>query len=69
MQITPEWLESISDEPGLTPGQKKLLDIWASRQAFAGFGLLPDQVATFLEGCRGYRGIPQHVRDLLANKA
>lgn len=63
MQITDEWLASISDEHGLTPGQIKLLEIWRERQAFVGYGLLPDQVATFLEGCKGYRGMPQSLRD------
>lgn len=69
MQITPEWLESISDEQGLTPGQQRLLAIWQERQAFVGFGFLPDQVAVFLEGCRGYRGMPQSLRDMLSTKA
>ena len=62
MQITEEWLASIGDEDGLTPGQCKLLAIWKARQAFVGYGYLPDQVAVFLEGCKGYRGLPEHVR-------
>lgn len=63
MQITDGWLESISDADGLTPGQCKLLDLWAEKQAFVGFGYLPDQVAVFLEGCKGYRRIPDGLRE------
>lgn len=65
MQITQEWLDSISDEDGLTRGQLKLLEIWKERQAYVGYDMLPDQVAVFLEGCRGYRGMPQSLRDWL----
>jgi len=65
MQITPQWLEKIADEQGLTRGQQQLLAIWKARQGFAGFDHLPDQVARVIEGCRGYRGIPQNVRELM----
>lgn len=56
MQITEEWLASIQDDQGLTPGQQKLLKIWADRQHFVGYGYLPDLVAHFIAGCKGYRG-------------
>ena len=56
MIITPEWLESIQDEHGLTRGQTQLLDIWKKRQAFVGYDHLPDVVANFLMMCKGYRG-------------
>ncbi len=56
MQITPEWIESIQDEYGLTRGQAKLLDIWEIR---VGPGYLPDQVANFLALCKGYRGVKE----------
>jgi hypothetical protein len=68
MQITDEWLASISDDHGLTPGQSQLLAIWKARQAFAGYGYLPDQVAVFLAGCKGYRGMPESLRQLIAPK-
>ncbi len=65
MQITEEWLLSVQDEHGLTNGQKQLLDIWEYRQAFVGFGYLPDIVAHVIETCKGYRGMPDHVRALI----
>ena len=61
MQITSEWLDSIKDDQGLTKGQEKILDIWQKRQAFVGHGILPDQVAVFVKGCKGYRGMPIEV--------
>jgi hypothetical protein len=56
MIITPEWLESIQDERGLTRGQVQLLGIWKDRLAFVGYDHLPDVVANFLMMCKGYRG-------------
>jgi len=64
MQITEDWLLSIQDENGLTRGQQMLLDIWKGRQYFVGYGFLPDQVAVFLEGCKGYRKMPEYVKYL-----
>jgi hypothetical protein len=62
MQITREWLDQISDLQGLTRGQQKLLTIWCKAAPYVG-KLIPDGVAHFLEHCRGYREMPQHVRD------
>ena len=62
MQITREWLDLISDDQGLTNGQKKLLTIWCKSKPYVD-KLIPDNVAHFLEHCRGYREMPQHVRD------
>ena len=56
MQITKQWLESIQDEHGLTRGQAQLLDIWEQR---IGPGQLPDHVASFVEKCKGYRGVKE----------
>jgi len=42
-----------------------LLDIWAKRLAFVGFGYLPDIVAHVIGTCKGYRGMPDHVRSLI----
>lgn len=64
MQITDEWMAEIQDEVGLTNGQKQLLAIWKERQGFAGYGYLPNIVAHVIETCKGYRGIPEHVKAL-----
>jgi hypothetical protein len=64
MEITREWLDSISDERGLTNGQQQLLLIWCKEAPYVG-KVIPDQVAHVIETCRGYRGIPQSVRDHL----
>jgi hypothetical protein len=63
MQITRDWLDSISDENGLTPGQQKLLAIWAQLPYVE--KMIPDQIARFLEGCKGYRKMPQELRELI----
>jgi hypothetical protein len=62
MQISREWLDLISDDQGLTHGQQKLLTIWCKAAPYVD-KLIPDGVAHFLEHCRGYREMPQHVRD------
>ena len=49
-QVTEEWLGHIGDEQGLTRGQTALLKRWRDAN-----DLIPEQVAHFLEGCRGYR--------------
>lgn len=65
MQITEEWMEKIGDKDGLTKGQLQLLEIWEKRQGFVGYGYLPDQVAHVIETCRGYKGMPEHIRERL----
>ena len=62
MEVTREWLDKISDEGGLTNGQQYLLNEWCKGHPFVG-KVIPDLVANFLEHCRGYRGIPQSVKD------
>ena len=65
MRITREWLDLISDDHGLTNGQQNLLAIWCKNAPYVDKPI-PDQVAHFLEHCRGYRQIPQHVKDFKA---
>lgn len=67
MKITPEWIESISGDQGLSRGQEMLLSIW--RKKTGNDGTLPDQVAHFLEGCKGYYGMTQHTIDSLSNQS
>jgi hypothetical protein len=62
MEITREWLDQISDEQGLTKGQQQLLSVWCKEPPYVG-KVLPNEVANFLEHCRGYRQIPQSVKD------
>jgi hypothetical protein len=65
MLITEDWLNGIKDDQGLTNGQIALLDIWAKKQNFACFEVIPDFVARFLEKCKGYRGQDlQYLKDL-----
>ena len=52
-QVTTEWLDHISDEQGLTKGQRALLQRWSPSNE-----LIPEQVAYFLERCKGYRRNP-----------
>ena len=54
MQVTRDWLEQVSDERGLTKGQRMLLDIHCGLPYVD--KLLDDFVAHFIEGCKGYRG-------------
>ena len=61
MEITESWLEEVSDEEGLTKGQEYLLWRWCITEPFVGKSI-PDDVAKFIGYCRGYRGIPEHVR-------
>lgn len=56
VRMTPEWIESIQDEHGLTRGQVQLLDTWEKR---IGPGQLPEQVANFIAKCKGYRGVKE----------
>lgn len=55
MEVTRDWLDSVSDERGLTRGQQELLNIWCHEMPYVG-KTIPDFVARFLEKCRGYRG-------------
>ena len=66
MQITDEWMAEIQDEQGLTNGQKQLLAIWRERQGFVGYGYLPRVVAHVIETCKGYRGMSEEVRAIIA---
>ena len=67
MQITDEWLESVQDSNGLTRGQQQLLTIWADKLAYVGFGYLPDNVALFIEGCKGWRKTPAEIQAMRQN--
>ena len=62
MQVTREWIDQISDEQGLTKGQQTLLNIWCKEVPYVGKNI-PDQVADFLVHCRGYRKLPQAIKD------
>lgn len=64
IEITREWLDSAGDENGLTPGQRKLLDIWCKGTPYVG-KTVPENVARFVEKCRGYRGMPADVQNML----
>ena len=64
IEITREWLDAASDNQGLTRGQQKLLDIWCDGAPYVG-KTIPSQVAVFVEGCRGYRGMPAELKDML----
>lgn len=63
MIITTGWLSSIMDEQGFTWGQVYLLKKWAGEDLWQGKEI-PDQVANFLEHCKGYRRIPDRIKDL-----
>jgi hypothetical protein len=54
MQITREWLDSISDDKGLITGQQALLIEWCKCHPFVG-KMIPDHVANFLAHCKGHR--------------
>ena len=53
-EVTGDWLDRIGDDCGLTKGQEALLNKWCDGPLFVG-RLIPEQVAYFLERCRGYR--------------
>ena len=67
MFISREWLDSISDDQGLTNGQQKLLLIWCKELPFVDKHL-PDHVAAFLEKCKGYRGMSDELKAWLGYK-
>jgi len=54
-EITRDWLNSISDEKGLTDGQQHLLNHWAKGAPLVG-KFIPQHIGQFLEKCKGYRG-------------
>jgi hypothetical protein len=62
MHITQDWLNDIADESGLTRGQVYLLTKWTGGTEYVG-AAIPDVVANFLLSCRGYREIPQYIKD------
>lgn len=62
MQVTQELLDEISDEQGLTRGQVYLLDKWCDSTDHIGKEI-PDVIANFLKVCKGYREIPQYIKD------
>ena len=62
MIVTQDWLNEISDEKGLTKGQLYLLKKWCKGDDHINKEI-PDLVGHFLLMCRGYREIPQHVKD------
>lgn len=55
VEVTREWLESVSDDNGLTRGQQTLLNIWCHGTPYVG-RQIPEYVAAFIEKCKGYRG-------------
>ena len=67
MWITREWLDSVSDEQGLTNGQQELLMIHCGGHPFVGKEI-PDFVANFIEKCKGYRGMSQELKDLIGKE-
>ena len=54
MEITRDWLDSISDARGLTRGQQAILTQHCKGAPFVG-KLINNDVARFLEQCKGYR--------------
>ena len=64
MLVTREWLDSVSDESGLTRGQQALLKIWLGDAPYVGKEL-DDFVARFIEKCRSYRGPTQDEREMM----
>lgn len=58
MEITREWLDSVSDEQGLTKGQQVVLDNLTGGVPYVG-KFITDQQANFLMYCKGYRPKPR----------
>lgn len=65
MVVTEEWVKSVSDEQGLTKGQKYLLSVWMKQKTLVDYEVIPDQVANYIKHCKGYRSCPQHLFDRL----
>jgi hypothetical protein len=64
IEITRDWLDSVSDDQGLTKGQRTLLDIWCKGVPYVG-KTVPAHVANFVEKCRGYRGMTAELEGML----
>ena len=60
MIITQEWIETLKDEKGMTLGQEMLLNKWVGVE-WEGKEI-SEQVANFLEHCKGYRCLPARIR-------
>jgi hypothetical protein len=54
VEITREWLDSISDEQGLTKGQQVVLTNFTGNPPWVG-KFITEQQANFLMHCKGYR--------------
>ena len=67
IQITREWLDSISDDKGLTRGQQQLLSIHCGDAPYVG-KTLDGFVARFVEKCKGYRGMTPELRQMLGHQ-
>ena len=66
MRVTEEFIASIQDEHGLTKGQQYLLSYWldlSKKMHYVGYEHIPDQAANYLMLCKGYRAMPQRLRD------
>ena len=61
MQVTQELIDDISDEQGLTRGQVYLLTKWGGSDYLG--TEIPDVIGNFLKVCKGYREIPQYIKD------
>jgi hypothetical protein len=57
VEITREWLDSISDEHGLTKGQQVVLTNLTGEPPYVGKCITAQQ-ANFLMYCKGYRPKP-----------
>lgn len=57
MLVTRQWIDSISDQAGLTRGQQQLLSAHLGGLPYVG-KLLDDKIAKHVEQCRGWRKTP-----------
>ena len=57
VEITREWLDSVSDEKGLTKGQQVVLTNLTGEPPYVG-KFITVQQANFLMHCKGYRHKP-----------
>ena len=60
-EITRDWLDSISDDMGLTNGQQHLLNHWAKGLPYVG-KFIPEHIAKFLQLCKGYRPTSEEIK-------
>ena len=63
MEVTRELIESVSDKQGLNKGQQTLMKIHLGDPPYVGKEL-NEQVAHFIKGCKGYRGLSAEVKNL-----